>query len=263
MWYLQSKISVVTNGPFAGVRSEPFIMHATSPEIRPINLGFSQFSLPRTVLGSPVQIDDSLFVSLSVENQRGTLTICPPFSEHEAATQDLLTQLKILLGAHSLSWFEAKKRTLEARPFNIFGAIAKGRKASARDLMLILMKGMTFGAARGNVRVFENENTGAFVYNGDETLFVEMHDNASGVSQMFMVSPQAGNPDEIASTIIRTFRSQAQSKSETELLELLRATGIPTKITPSPQAIALPDTEEQRLNIIAEEVRKRRIDRSK
>jgi hypothetical protein len=260
LYYFQTLISKVTEHPSARIQSEPFVPQATGIEVRSIDLGFSRFSLPMPVPGSPVQMHGTLFVSLRSEAQIPILTICAPFSERDAAVQDLLAQLRVLLAEPAVSWFEAQKRTLEIQPFTVFGALTKGLRASARDLTLLVMKGLCFGAARGTVRIFENESVGAFVYHAMDGTFVQVHDKTTGVSQLFMVSPDAGNLDEIASAIIRTYRANAAGKSEAELLELLRSTGIPNVDPPSPGTV---EDEELRLLKVAEEVRKRRIERSK
>jgi hypothetical protein len=228
--------------------------------MRLVDLGFSSFAIPKSVSGQPVQVNDTLFVNLSSEGQNPNLTICAPFSEHDDAVQHLLAQLRTTMGVSSISWFEAQKRTLEVQPFNIFGAIAKGHKASVRDLTLILIKKLSFGSALSNVGVFENENTGAFVYRAEIGSFVELHDKKTGLSQLVIVSPKAGDPNEVASAIIQTYRTEAGRKTDDELLQRLRATGISKTLH---GAGSTSQFDEERLAKVAEEVRNRRIERSK
>jgi hypothetical protein len=260
LYFLQSKLFAATDTPPARVRSEPLALRTITSELRLLDLGFSSFAIPKTVPGQLAQVNDTLFINLSSEGRNPLLTICAPFFEHDDAVQHLLAQLRITMGVSSISWFEPQKRTLEVQPFNIFGAIAKGRKASVRDLTLLLIKKLSFGSALGNISVFENENTGAFVYRAEIGSFVEVHDKKTGLSQLIIVSPKAGDPNEVASTIIQTYRTEAGIKTDDELLKRLRATGISR--TPQ-RAESTTQLEDERLAGVAEEVRKRRIERSR
>jgi len=260
LYSLQSKISAATTTPSAGLKSEPFVLRPIEIESRVIDLGFSRFSIPKAVPGDPFQVNDTLFVNLNSESQRPSLTICAPFSDRDATVQDLLDQLKILLGIPSISWFEAQKRTLEIQPFNIFGVLAKGYKASVRDLTLLAVKNLSFGSARDTVKVFENETTGAFIYKAEIGDFIEVHDKKAGLSQLFIVPPQTGDVNVIASAIIKTYRAESGDLTEAGLLKRLSATGI-SKTTPRTESTT--DTHKVRFDQVAEEVRNRRIERSK
>ncbi len=159
-----------------------------------------------------------------------------------------------------MSWFEAQKRTLEIQPFNVFGAIARGYKTSVRDLTLLAVKNLSFGSARDTVKVFENETTGAFVFRAEIGDFIEVHDKKAGLSQLFIVPHQTGDVNVIASAIIKTYRAESGDLTDEELLKRLRATGI-SRTTPRTESTT--DTHKVRFDQVAEEVRNRRIDRSK
>jgi hypothetical protein len=263
LYYFQTKIFKVTDSPSTRIRSEPFALQTTDTEIRTINLGFSHFSLPNTVTANPVQMHGTLFVSFVSEKQNPILTVCPPVSEQDEAIRKLRSQLQRFTADNSGSWFHALKSILELQPFDVLGAIRKGRRESIRDLTLLVAKSLYFGAARGTVRVFENEITGAFIYDTVSGAFIEVHDKAAAVSQLFIVAPEAGDFDQIASTVIQTYRAVAVNKTEAELLEQLSATGIPNVEAPSAGTDPMNESEESRLEKVVEEVRKRRIERSK
>jgi hypothetical protein len=262
LYYFQSKISAITDLSNSHLGSGPFVLQTPAAETREINLGFSHFSLPATVPGTPVQMHGTLFVNFVSENTRPILTICPPRSEREETFRSFLAQFRAFTEDTSASWFAAQRKILETQTFNVFGAIRKGRRASIRDLTLLVMKGLQFGAARNAVRIFENQITGAFIYTTARGEFIEVYDKAAGVSQLFIVSPEAGGIDTIASAIIQTYHAEIGEHTETQLLEKLHATGIPNLPAPSFEPGNKAE-EEERLKMVAEDVRKQHLKASK
>jgi hypothetical protein len=257
--YLQSKLSVITADPAVRLRVERFLPRKMEGETRRIDLGFSTFALPSRLAGIPVQMHGTLFVNIATADSRPLLTIGPPISDHDESVRKLLSGFAPF-GDPPASWFEAHRRVVEVQPFNVFGAIAKGRAAAIRDVTYLTLKIAFFGAADDSVRIFESDLTGAFIYRSQSGLDVGVFDKTSGISQLFIISSEAEGLDELVSVIVQTYRARTDARTEKEFLERLRATGIEN--IPAPGGTTASESENKLLNEMADEVRRLRAKRS-
>ena len=254
--YWQHRLASVMDSPTARLVPAPLVIRA-STSARHIDLGYVKFDLPARIPGDILEQGDSLFFTIGdPKTPKHFCTICPLVSDHTPQIQSLLDQFERVSGERFETHWELERASLFAQPFSVWTIPFRGRRRSAGDAMLLLMKTLTTYQAE-SVLFYENDSIAAVVSLRPALGVIGITDKRNGAEQHFMVSP--ADAAEIASMLVQTYRIQTTDFNRVSLLRLASLAGIRRRAMPAPAESTNVDlaSESARLQAIIKEVRKR------
>lgn len=171
----------------ADLSAEPF----KSPGVREfqrVDLGYVTFNLPATFRTDISRYSDSNSVVLAgspeIAFSEG-LILLPPFSGKSSDVEALVSDTAALSGQPVHSWFELKKRALEAEPFSVWDAFINGRQWATSEATLLTLAKVSFPDAK-KIEIAETDSLGLFIEFGNSNSRVTVYDKASGMELAFL-----------------------------------------------------------------------------
>lgn len=222
-----------------------------------VDLGFASFMLPDSVVGAPVAQGDTLFVTFGLKSFVG-----PPVSDEDSIMSELFEVVAELNDERFKDPFSLMKRIYATQPFSVWRIPIMGPKQAGADAALMLVKvSYTLGASV--VWVAENDRVGVFWAKSDRFNSITVYDKQERVTQVFMMDLEHKDVEQIVAALLGSYRFVSDSRDEEDWKAEARKAGVPIKTHEvSAGRVDLP-SEEERLNVIADEIRARRANEVK
>jgi hypothetical protein len=258
--YWHHRLSPVMDLPGVGLTPTRFGLSPSGP-VRPVSLGYVTFDVPAALAGEPVEVGNSLFVSLRNGDAKDpTLIVCPPLSDNDPEIRSLLNEYANLTEAPPPTYWELRKRALMARPFSFFYVPFHSKRHVHEQITLLSLKSTQVPAAQ-RIELFENARFGITITTREDYVFVQLADKHAGVGQMFMLALHGIDPHAFATALVNSYHLDLKTVTDARVKDALRGSGIARQMNVSALAIKVAtdaDAEEARLRKIMDEFRARR-----
>lgn len=259
-YYLNYTLIAVSKLPGADLQATPWSPSPNAAAGRSFDLGYATLDLPTDISGDLHREETSIFVRVGSAENQPQITFCPPVSDNEPDVAHLVEQARTL-GVDCDTFFGLKKRVLATMPFTLPEALIWGRSKAAGQAALLTLKTLTF-PADSEVRFFENQSLGMFIFARNDVGTIDLYDKRAGVSQAVLVQGSSKDLLRIADALAASYQIVGSPKASTDFEQLLMGRNLPRLSLPNPEQEGASRSEAERLEEVANEIRRRRESRS-
>ncbi|MBA4135691.1 MAG: hypothetical protein C0518_00080 [Opitutus sp.] len=257
-YHLNSLLAGVANLSGANLHATAWYPSTRSSEERVMDLGYAVCSLPSDISGELQRVEDSMFICLVAADKQPQVTFCPPVPESDADVGLLIKQTRAF-GIQADTMFDLKKRALATMPFTLIDGLRWGRTKVVREATLLTFKALTF-PADSEVRFFESDLLGMFIYSRQGSGMIDLYDKHAGVSQVFLVPTK--DLLRIADVLATSYKIVGSPKTSTDLETMLTEQRLPQISFSKPNNVESLGSEAERLAEVADEIKRRRASRN-
>lgn len=214
----------------ADLSAEPF----KSPRVKEfqrVDLGYVTFNLPATFQTDISRYSDSNSVVLAGSPEidfSEALILLPPFSGKSGDVAALISDTAALSGQPIKSWFELKKRALEAKPFSVWEAFIKGRQWATSEATFLTLAKVSFPEAK-KIEIAETDSLGLFIEFGNSNSRVTIYDKASGMELAFLSTMEEDSTHALADALHQGINPRLGWDDSETVAEFLLSRDIPIR----------------------------------
>jgi hypothetical protein len=222
-YYAYRKLAPVLSKPGVGLVATKFVAVPVK-DIRRVSLGYGVVSLPESVAGEPVVLNNNM-VGISADKPGYPIFFMAPVREKSAGA-DLIKPLEQLTGKPVGNWFEVQKIVFSAQPFTFVEMLMMGRQRIAATTLLLTVKSMGNNDVAA-VQIAEADGIGAVILFNSRGALVQIFVQRHGTVQtMFVDKAMIGKLPEIVSAVISDYDLRLEDDSEVAIQKLIEKAGI-------------------------------------